>query len=54
MHDVISIIHLKKYRGAAPDVRPPLMNIDDKEHFEVEKIDSERVNAQGQTEYLVK
>jgi len=52
MHDVVSIAHLKRYQGHS-DFRP--MPVDDEhEEFEVERIDGERINSQGSTEFLVK
>ena len=52
MHDVVSIAHLKRYQGNS-DFRP--MPVDDEhEEFEVERIDGERVNSRGSTEFLVK
>jgi hypothetical protein len=52
MHDVVSIAHLKRYQGHS-DFRP--MPVDDEhEEFEVERIDGERINSRGSTEFLVK
>jgi hypothetical protein len=53
IHDVISITHLKPYQSTTP-VRPLPIVVDGQEEFEVERIDGERVNSQGTTEYLVK
>lgn len=56
MHDVVSIIHLRKYRGANDDIRPPPIQVEgeDEVEYEVERIEGQRNNAQGTVEYLVK
>jgi hypothetical protein len=51
---VVSIIHLRKYRGQGHDIRPLPIIVGENEEFEVERIDGERVNARGVREYLVK
>ena len=53
-HDVVSIAHLRKYRGSTEDIRPLPITVDEVEEYEVERIDRERINSQGTTEYLVK
>lgn len=53
IHDVVSIAHLKQYAGDSP-IRPLPIIVDDHEEFEVERIDGERINSRGVTEYLVK
>jgi len=54
IHDVISIVHLRRYRGSGDDIQPLPVVVDDAEEYEVERIDGERINAQGTPEYLVK
>jgi hypothetical protein len=54
IHDVVSIIHLRKFKGTGEHVRPLPIRVDDTEEYEVERIDRERINAQGVTEFLVK
>lgn len=47
IHDVISIIHLRRYRGSGEGIRPPLIAIDNEEEYEVEHIDGERINSRA-------
>jgi transposase InsO family protein len=54
IHDVISIIHLRSFKGTAEDVRPLPIEIDGGEEYLVERIDGERLNSVGTKEYLVK
>lgn len=54
IHDVVSIVHLRKYKGLGESVRPMPITVGDEEEFEVERIDGERINSQGTREYLVK
>jgi hypothetical protein len=54
IHDVVSIIHLKKFKGSGEGIRPLPIIVDETEEWEVERIDGERVNAQGVNEFLVK
>lgn len=53
IHDIVSIAHLKKYRSDE-QLRPLPIVVDEREEYEVERIDGERVNSWGTTEYLVK
>ena len=55
MHDVISIVHLGRYRGTGDDVRPLPVIAGDSEtsEWEVEKIEGER-NTRAGVELLVK
>jgi hypothetical protein len=53
IHDIVSIAHLKQYASNSP-IRPLPVIVDDHEEFEVERIDGERINSRGVTEYLVK
>jgi hypothetical protein len=54
IHDVVSIVHLCKYNGPGENIKPLPVRVDDEEEYEVERIDGQRLNAQGVTEYLVK
>jgi hypothetical protein len=54
IHDVISIAHLRRYRGTTDDIRTLPVTVEDKEEYEVERIDGERINTTGSVEYLVK
>jgi hypothetical protein len=55
IHDVVSIVHLKRFRGLNHDIRPlPVQVEDGGEEYEVESIEGQRTNAQGTVEYLVK
>lgn len=54
IHDVISIIHLRKYRGTGDNIRPLPITVGEDLEYEVERIDGERINAQGGKEFLVK
>jgi hypothetical protein len=55
IHDVISIVHLRRYRGTGKDIRPlPVTVGESAEEYEVERIDSERINTLGAKEFLVK
>jgi hypothetical protein len=54
IHDVISIVHLRKYRGSGDHVRPLPVTVGNDEEYEVERIDGERINSQGGKEFLVK
>jgi hypothetical protein len=54
IHDVVSIIHLKRYRGTGDSVRPIPVEVDGQEEFEVEQIEGQRTNTRGAIEYLVK
>lgn len=54
LHDVVSIIHLRKYQGTNTDLRPLPIQINGEDEYEVEGIEGQRTNAQGSTEYLVK
>ena len=55
IHDVISIIHLKKYRNDTGDVRPLPIEQEGTPEWEVEHIEDERVVGPKRTkEYLVK
>lgn len=54
MHDIVSIVHLRRYRGSGRDLRPLPVMVEGSEEFEVERIDGERVNSLGGKEYLVK
>lgn len=53
IHDVVSLIHLKRYAGKGDDVRPLPVTVDGHEEFEVEEICGERV-TDGVTKFLVK
>jgi len=53
IHDVVSIHHLRRYRGTGEDIRPLPIVVDDEEQWEVEKIEGERVK-QGVTEFLIR
>jgi hypothetical protein len=53
IHDVISIHHLRRYRGSGEDIRPLPIIIDDEEHWKVDKVEGERIR-QGRTEFLVR
>jgi hypothetical protein len=54
IHNVVSIIHLRKYHGTNDNLRPLPIQIDEEDEYEVERIEGQRTNAQGTTEYLVK
>jgi len=54
MHDVVSIVHLRTYRGNADDIRPLPIEVEGKEEYEVEQVDGERNTAEGGKEYLIK
>src|SRR5208282_3470123 len=54
IHDVVSILHLREFKGCDEDIRPLSVIIDDKEECEVECIDGERVIPQGVVQYLVR
>jgi hypothetical protein len=53
IHDVISILHLKEFKGSRDHIRPLPVIVDDKEEWEVESIDGERITPQGILQYLV-
>jgi Chromo (CHRromatin Organisation MOdifier) domain len=53
-HDVVSIIHLRKYRGTGEGIRPMPILINEHDEFEVERIDGQRSSIRGVKEYLVK
>jgi hypothetical protein len=54
IHDVVSIIHLRRYNGVGRDVQPLPIQVDGAEEYEVERIDGQRINSQGMVEFLVK
>ena len=54
IHDVVSILHLKEFKGSGEDIRPLPVMVDGTEEWEVECIDGERVTPQGVTQYLVR
>lgn len=54
MHDVVSIVHLRRFHGDNQELRPLPVLVDEQEEYEVERIDGQRSNAQGSNEYLVK
>ena len=54
MHDVVSIIHLRRYRGEGRDVRPLPMEIEERLEYEMESVDGERTNPDGDMEYLIR
>ena len=54
IHDVVSIVHLRRFKGSGEDIRPLPIIVDDKEEWEVECIDGERVTPQGVVQYLVR
>ena len=55
IHDVVSIIHLKKYGNDIGDIRPLPIEQDGQPEWEVESIEGERVVGKKKTkEYLVK
>jgi hypothetical protein len=54
IHDVVSIVHLRPYRGRSDNIRPLPIKVDEEDEFEVERIDGERINSRGELEYLVK
>ena len=54
IHDVVSIIHLRRYNGVGQDVRPLPIQVDGAEEYEAECIDGQRINSQGTVEFLVK
>jgi hypothetical protein len=54
IHDIISIIHLRRYQGKDNGERPPPVVVDGEEEWEVERIDGERRNSAGGKEFLVK
>ena len=55
IHDVVSIIHLKKYGDDIDDVRPLPIKQDGQLKWEVESIEGERIVGKNKTkEYLVK
>jgi hypothetical protein len=55
IHDVLSIIHLRRFHGKGDNVRPLPILADEDGHleYEVERIDGERKTG-GSTEFLVK
>ena len=53
IHDVVSVVHLRKFKGAGDDIRPLPAVVDNVEEWEVEKIEGERL-SQGAVESLVK
>jgi hypothetical protein len=53
IHNVVSIILLRPYKGSGEGIRPLPVTVDDEDEFEVERIDGERINSQGDPEYLV-
>lgn len=53
IHDVVSIVHLKKFRGEGSEIRPTPIVVDGAEEWTVESIDGERTRD-GCTEYLVR
>ncbi len=53
VHDIISILHLKEFKGSGEDIQPLPVIIDDIDEWEVECIDGECVTPQGVTQYLV-
>ena len=54
IHDVVSVLHLREFKGSGEDIRPLPVIVDDTEEWEVESIDGERVTPQGVTQYLVR
>src|SRR5436190_14940033 len=54
MHDVVSLIHLRRYHGKGQDVRPLPVEVEGNLEYEVESVDGERNNADGGKEYLIK
>ena len=53
IHDMVSVVHLCKFKGAGDDIRPLPIKVDNVEEWEVEKIEGERL-SQGAIEFLVK
>jgi hypothetical protein len=54
IHDVLSIIHLRRFHGKGDDVRPlPILADDSHPEYEVERIDGKR-KTHGSMEFLVK
>ena len=54
MHDVVSIIHLRRYRGKDLDIRPLPIEIEGTLEYEMESVDGERNIVDGGKEYLIK
>jgi len=54
MHDVVSIIHLRRYRGKGLDVRSLSIEIEGTLEYEVESVNGERNIIDGGKEYLIK
>ena len=54
IHDVVSVLHLREFKGSGEDIRPLPVIVDDTEEWEVESIGGERVTPQGVTQYLVR
>lgn len=54
IHNVVSIVHLRKYKGMGENIKPLPIQIDDRDEYEIERIDGMRINSQGSVEYLVK
>ena len=53
IHDVVSIHHLRRYRGSGEDIRPLPIMVDDEKQWEVERIEGERIKL-GRTEFLIR
>jgi hypothetical protein len=54
IHDIISVIYLRSFKGVAEDIRPLPIEIEGEEEYLIEYIDGERVNSVGSKEYLIK
>jgi hypothetical protein len=53
IHDVVSLVHLRKYRGTGADVRPLPTMVEEEPEWEVESVDGER-KSRGRKEYLIR
>jgi hypothetical protein len=54
IHDVVSILNLKEFKGSGEGIRSLSVMVDGMEEREAECIDGERVTPQGVTQYLVR
>jgi hypothetical protein len=53
IHNVVSVVHLRKFNGSGDDIRPLPITVDIAEEWEVDAIEGERF-SQGAVEFLVK
>jgi Chromo (CHRromatin Organisation MOdifier) domain len=53
IHDVVSVLHLRRYRGDGLDIHPEPVVVDEEEEWEVERIEGERIEN-GVVKYLIK